>query len=53
MVSLHVMNEDENGLEVRLCRLTRAVFEQTLAVEFERHKILWYLKELGAWIGRP
>jgi hypothetical protein len=46
---MHVLREDAHGMEVKICQPSRGVFENTIALDFERHKMKWYLAELDAW----
>lgn len=52
IITLHVMNEDDRGFEMRLCHYPGSIFERTLALDFERHRMCWYLKEIDEWIKR-
>ena len=49
IVVLHIVGETENGFDMELWRLARAVFERTLALDFERHDMAWYLQEISDW----
>lgn len=49
ILTMHVIREDESGMEVKICRSSREVLQNTIALDFERHKMKWYLTELGAW----
>jgi hypothetical protein len=50
IIALHIMREDENGFEMKLRRCLNTDFEHTLALDFERHHMRWYLKEISDWI---
>lgn len=52
ILTMHVLREDEHGMEVKICQSSRGVLENTIALDFERHKMKWYLTELDAWAGK-
>jgi hypothetical protein len=52
ILTIHVLQEDEHGMEVKICQTSRGVLEKTIALDFERHKMKWYLTQLDAWAGK-
>ncbi len=52
ILTIHVLREDEHGMEVKMCQSSRVVLEKTIALDFERHKMKWYRTELDAWVGK-
>jgi hypothetical protein len=52
ILTIHVLREDENVMEVKICRSSRGALENTIALDFERHKMIWYRTELDAWVGK-
>jgi hypothetical protein len=51
ILTIHVLREEEHVMEVKICQSSRAVLENTIALDFERHKMKWYRAELNAWVG--
>jgi len=52
ILTIHVLREDEHAMEVKICQSSRGVLENTIALDFERHKMKWYRTELDAWAGK-
>ena len=52
ILTIHVLREDEHVMEVKICQSSREVLENTIALDFERHKMKWYRTELDAWVGK-
>lgn len=52
ILTVHVLREDEHGMEVKICQSSREVLENTIALDFERHKMKWYRAELDAWVEK-
>ncbi|KAK0710602.1 Alpha/Beta hydrolase protein [Lasiosphaeris hirsuta] len=50
LVVLHIVDETENGFDMELWRPARAVFERTLALDFDSHRMAWYLREISDWV---
>jgi hypothetical protein len=49
---IHVLREEEHVMEVKICQSSRGVLENTIALDFERHRMKWYRTELDAWVGK-
>jgi hypothetical protein len=52
ILTIHVLREDEHVMQVKICQSSRGALENTIALDFERHKMMWYRTELDAWVGK-
>jgi len=51
ILALRVRGEDEDGLQVEVNQVSIDEVERTVALDFERHRMNWYIEELEAWSG--
>ena len=49
ILALRIRDETETDLKVELNEVSAKEVEQTLALDFERHKMDMYIKELESW----